>query len=108
MPEWHAASRQVAPVLVWRQCNAAVASEGFQYLDFNQRDLTIDVGPLRVGAQSCCVAVTLDADAPDQYRLSEFRHGGRSRRCHVNVEQLALPNHFELPMVPECPVAKCN
>src|SRR6185436_3118460 len=96
MTERHAASRQVAPVLVWRQCNAAVASECFQDLDFNQRHLTIDVGPLRVGAQPGCVAVTLDADALDQSRLGELRHGGRSRRCHVNVEQLALPHHPDL------------
>ena len=79
MPERHAASRQVAPVLVGRKFDSAVASECFQNLDFDQRHLTIEVGSLRVRPQSCRVAVTLNADACDQSRLRELLPYGASR-----------------------------
>src|SRR6185369_4925888 len=63
VPERHAASRQVAPVLVWRQGNATVARDGFQHFDVNQRYLTINVRSRRVRPKPCRVAVAVNTDA---------------------------------------------
>lgn len=44
-------------MLVGRKLHVAVASERFQYLDFDQRRLTIDVMLLRVGPESRRVTI---------------------------------------------------
>ena len=59
MAERYTASSKVAPVLVGRKLDAAVASERLQHLDFDQCHLTIEVVFLGVCPESRRVTVAL-------------------------------------------------
>ena len=86
MAERYTASSKVAPVLVGRKLDAAVASERLQHLDFDQCHLTIEVVFLGVCPESRRVTVALNADAGDQSRLGERLHRRRRIRRNVNLE----------------------
>jgi hypothetical protein len=93
MAQRYAAASEIAPVLAWTQFDSAVASDRFQYLDFDQSNLPIDVRSIRICPKCGRVAIALNPDAGQQPRLGEFHHGCSSPRSDVNVEQLAKPEH---------------
>ena len=73
------------------QDHAAVTLQRLKRLALDERDLTVDVRPIRIRRQARCVAVTSNAHARDHLDLRPALHSQRGLGSHANVAEHPPP-----------------